>query len=132
MYYEFLVKIPENTGKISKNKRGNTTYIEYTYGRKYVPEKKYNVPQRTTIGKQSADSPEMMYPNPSFEKYFPDIVLASVKRTDVPGNGDTCHHHPVVKHIAHLAMNHSHTEDAYRWTQLGVKLFALCIKEQIL
>lgn len=50
MYYDFLVKIPENTGKISKNKRGKTTYIEYTYGRKYLPDKKYNVPQRTTIG----------------------------------------------------------------------------------
>ena len=39
MYYNFLVKIPENTGKISKNKRGNTTYIEFTYGRKYNPDK---------------------------------------------------------------------------------------------
>jgi len=51
MYYDFLVKIPENTGKITVNRRGDTTYIEYTYARKYVPEKKYNVPQRTTIGK---------------------------------------------------------------------------------
>lgn len=75
MYYHFLVKIPENTGKISKNKRGDTTYIEYTYSRKYHPEKKYNVPQRTTIGKLSADNPTMMYPNPNFEKYFPDVVL---------------------------------------------------------
>ncbi|WP_268885815.1 hypothetical protein [Blautia liquoris] len=36
MYYDFAVKIPENTGKISKNKRGNTTYIEYTYDRVYL------------------------------------------------------------------------------------------------
>lgn len=75
MYYDFLVKIPENTGRISKNKRGDTTYIEYTYGRKYIPEKKYNVPQRTTIGKLSADNHEMMYPNPNFEKFFPDIAI---------------------------------------------------------
>ena len=75
MYYNFLVKIPENTGKISKNKRGNTTYIEYTYGRKYNPDKKYNVPQRTTIGKMSSDDDSMMYPNPNFEKYFPDVAL---------------------------------------------------------
>ncbi|MBV1758901.1 MAG: transposase [Dethiosulfatibacter sp.] len=75
MYYDFLIKIPEQTGKISRNKRGDTTYIEYTYDRKYVPEKKYNVPMRTTIGKLSNDDPIMMYPNPNFEKYFPDIVL---------------------------------------------------------
>lgn len=75
MYYNFLVKIPENTGKISKNKRGNTTYIEYTYGRKYNPYKKYNVPQRTTIGKMSSSDDTKMYPNPNFEKYFPDVAL---------------------------------------------------------
>lgn len=39
MYFDFLVKIPENTGKISLNRRNGTTYVEYTYGRRYVPEK---------------------------------------------------------------------------------------------
>lgn len=75
MYYDFLIKIPENTGKITKNKRGNCTYIEYTYARKYNPKKRYNIPLRTTIGKQSQEDPTMMYPNPNFEKYFPEIVL---------------------------------------------------------
>lgn len=75
MYYNFLVKTPENTGKISKNKRGNTTYIEYTYGRKYNPKKQYNVPQRTTIGKLSDEDSTMMYPNPNFEKFFPEVNL---------------------------------------------------------
>ena len=27
MYYDFLVKIPENTGKVTVNRRGDTTYI---------------------------------------------------------------------------------------------------------
>ena len=36
MYFDFLVKIPEDTGKISLNRRNGTTYIEYTYGRRYV------------------------------------------------------------------------------------------------
>lgn len=75
MYYNFLVKIPENTGRISKNKHKGVTYIEYTYDRKYIPEKKYNVALRTTIGKMDTSDPTMMYPNPNFEKYFPDIVL---------------------------------------------------------
>ena len=29
MYYNFLVDIPENIGKISYNKRGNTTYVNF-------------------------------------------------------------------------------------------------------
>ena len=75
MYYDFLVKIPENTGRITVNRRGGTTYIEYTYARQYNSEKKYNVPQRTTIGKQSKADPAMMQPNQNFVKYFPEIAL---------------------------------------------------------
>ena len=75
MYYDFLVKIPENTGRITVNRRGDTTYIEYTYARQYNSEKKYNVPQRTTIGKQSKADPAMMQPNQNFVKYFPEIAL---------------------------------------------------------
>lgn len=76
MYYNILVKIPENTGRITRNKRGKTTYIEYTYGRKHIAEKKYNVPQRTTIGKQSDINPTMMQPNQNFVKFFPEIPLS--------------------------------------------------------
>lgn len=79
MYLDFLVKIPEDTGKISLNKRGETTYVEYTYGRRYVPEKKYNVPQRTTIGKMDSSDQSMMYPNPNFLKYFPEVELPEEK-----------------------------------------------------
>ena len=75
MYYDFLVKIPENTGRITVNRRGDTTYIEYTYARKYLAEKKYNVPQRTTIGKQSKANPALMQPNQNFVKYFPEVTL---------------------------------------------------------
>lgn len=79
MYFDFLVKIPEDTGKISLNKRAGTTYVEYTYGRRYIPEKRYNVPQRTTIGKMSQNDQTMMYPNPNFLKYFPEVELPEEK-----------------------------------------------------
>lgn len=79
MYFDFLVKIPEDTGKISLNKRAGTTYVEYTYGRRYIPEKRYNVPQRTTIGKMSQDNQTMMYPNPNFLKFFPEVELPEEK-----------------------------------------------------
>ena len=79
MYFDFHVKIPENTGRISLNKRKGTTYVEYTYGRKYIPEKRYNVPQRTTIGKMDPDDPSQMFPNPNFIKYFPEVELPEEK-----------------------------------------------------
>lgn len=79
MYFDFQVKIPEDTGKISLNKRNGTTYVEYTYRRKYIPEKRYNVPQRTTIGKMNPVDSSMMYPNPNFIKYFPEVDLPEEK-----------------------------------------------------
>ena len=79
MYFDFRVKIPEDTGKISLNKRKDTTYVEYTYNRKYIPEKRYNVPQRTTIGKVDPSDSTMMFPNPNFVKYFPEIELPETR-----------------------------------------------------
>ncbi|WP_225209291.1 hypothetical protein [Lactobacillus delbrueckii] len=79
MYYNCRVNISKNTGKISRNKRGKATYIEYTYAREYLPEKKYNVARRMTIGKADPDHPGMMFPNPNFEKFFPDVEIFSPK-----------------------------------------------------
>ncbi|MDA3782155.1 transposase, partial [Lactobacillus delbrueckii] len=86
MYYNCLVNIPKNTGKISRNKRGKTTYIEYTYAREYLPEKKYNVARRTTIGKADPDHPGMMFPNPNFEKFFPDVEIPAEGTAAQPVN----------------------------------------------
>ena len=86
MYYNCLVNIPKNTGKISRNKRGKTTYLEYTYAREYLPEKKYNVARRTTIGKADPDHPGMMFPNPNFEKFFPDVEIPAEGTAAEPVN----------------------------------------------
>ena len=75
MYYDFKVKIPDEKGKIFRQPRGKTTYINYEYDRVYIPEKQYNIPKRTTIGKQCEDDEAMMYPNPSYLKFFPDAEL---------------------------------------------------------
>ena len=37
MYSNCLVDIPKNTGKIPRNKRSKTTYIEYAHAREYLP-----------------------------------------------------------------------------------------------
>lgn len=75
MYYDFLVEIPEVKGKIYTKIIKGVTYINYEYDRIYKPEKKYNIPKRTTIGKQCESDPTLMYPTPNFMKYFPDTPL---------------------------------------------------------
>ena len=51
MYLNFTVKIPDVAGKLLYEKRGDITYVKYEYDRVYVPEKKYTLPKRATIGK---------------------------------------------------------------------------------
>ena len=66
MYFDCKVKIPEVKGKIYERTIKGVVYINYEYDRIYKPDKKYNIPKRTTIGKKCEDDPEMMYPNPNF------------------------------------------------------------------
>ena len=82
MYYDFKVKIPDIKGKIYEKTIKDVTYINYEYDRVYKPDKKYNIPKRTTIGKKCADDPEMMYPNPNFLTYFPDAELPKEQSRD--------------------------------------------------
>ena len=79
MYLDCSVKIPEIKGKITRKKKKDTVYIDYEYGRVYLPEKKYTIPKRTTIGKQMKDDPEMMIPNENYVKHFSDRELPEEK-----------------------------------------------------
>lgn len=79
MYMDFRVEIPKVKGKVYRNKIKGTVYVTYEYGTVYHPDRKYNVPQRTTIGKVCEDNPEMMYPNPNFVKYFPEAEIPKKK-----------------------------------------------------
>ena len=82
MYLKSTVKIPELESGISEKKIKGTIYIYYEYGRKYYPDKKYTVPQCTSIGKKASDDPSMMFPNDNYLKYFPDEILPE----DLPGS----------------------------------------------
>ena len=75
MYYDFKVPIPDAKGKIYPQERKGVTYIQYEYARIYNPDKKYNTPKRTTIGKVCEDDSSQMYPNPNYLKYFPEAEL---------------------------------------------------------
>ena len=72
MYYNYKVEIPNEKGKISITVIKGVEYVNYEYDRVYKPEKKYNIPKRTTIGKVCEGEKNMMYPNQNFIKYFPN------------------------------------------------------------
>lgn len=75
MYYNFTVEIPSIKGKIYEKTINGVVYVNYEYDRIYKPEKKYNIPKRTTIGKRCEEDPTKMYPNDNFLKYFPEKEL---------------------------------------------------------
>ena len=79
MYLNTLVKVPDVKGKITRKTKGESTYINYEYGRIYDPERKFNIPQRATIGKASRADPDMMQPNQNFLVYFPDVELPETR-----------------------------------------------------
>lgn len=79
MYLDFHVKIPEVPGKITRRKKGNSTYIEFEYHRVYDPKRQFTIAKRATIGKESTSDSLMMLPNQNFLKYFPDADLPDEK-----------------------------------------------------
>ena len=79
MYLDFMVKIPVNDTKITRKPEGKSVYIYFEYGRKYLPERKYTIPKRVSIGKQSDEDETMMRPNQNFLLYYPDAQLPEVK-----------------------------------------------------
>jgi transposase len=82
MYFDFTVEIPKINGKIYEKTIKSVVYVNYEYDRIYKPEKKYNIPKRTTIGKRCEDNPARMYPNANYLKFFPEAELpAEAERT---------------------------------------------------
>ena len=49
MYLDFHVKIPEVPGKITRRKKGNSTYIEFEYHRVYDPKRQFTIAKRATV-----------------------------------------------------------------------------------
>ena len=81
MYYDFTVPIPVVKGKITRLKKGDKTYVQLEIGRRYLPEKKYTIPERVSIGKVDPDHPDRMFPNEKYAEYFPDTPMP-VERSD--------------------------------------------------
>jgi transposase len=75
MYFDFSIKIPHIPGKTVIKKKGDSSYVLYEYERVYDPEKKFNVPKRSIIGKVCTDDPSRMHPNENYQQHFPSAVL---------------------------------------------------------
>lgn len=70
MYLNYFVKIPDAKGKITRKIKGGAVYISYEYAREYDAKRKFNVPKRVMIGKQSSEDPAVMQPNQNYLKFF--------------------------------------------------------------
>lgn len=75
MYLDAMVKIPDIPGKITYRTKGNTTYVEYEYGRVYDKERQFTIANRKTIGKRSEADPTVMQPDENYMKFFPDVEM---------------------------------------------------------
>ena len=75
MYHDFTVPIPQVKGKIVIMKKGSTRYVQLETGRVYLPEKKYTIPERASIGKVDPEHPDRMFPNDRYAELFPDTPM---------------------------------------------------------
>ena len=75
MYLDTVVKVPKVPGKITYRTKGESTYVEYEYGRVYIPEKGHTNAKRKVIGKLKDGDAGTMWPNENFMKFFPDVAF---------------------------------------------------------
>ena len=79
MYLDTAVKIPDVKGKITLQKKGKATYVQYEYDRIYLPDKQYTTVSRASIGKLADADKMLMWPNENYVKYFPGAALPEVR-----------------------------------------------------
>ncbi len=70
MFLNEPVTIPEVPGKIVFRKKGENNYVLYEIGRRYDPDRQFNVVQRKMIGIQIPGQPELMLPNENYLVYI--------------------------------------------------------------
>ena len=75
MYHDFTVPIPQVKGKIVIMKKGSVQYVQLETGRVYLPERKYTIPERASIGKVDPEHPDRMFPNDRYAERFPDTPM---------------------------------------------------------
>ncbi|MDY4641534.1 MAG: hypothetical protein SO412_07210 [Erysipelotrichaceae bacterium] len=73
-YFDIIVDYPKDNHKVTtKEADSGKTYVRLEIDRKYNSEKKYNVPQRVTIGVLDENDHTNMHPNEKYKIYYSDI-----------------------------------------------------------
>ena len=67
-----LVKVPDESNKITRRTIKDATYIYYEVGRTYSAERQYTTVTRKTIGKAFPEDNRLMYPNQNYFTLFPN------------------------------------------------------------
>ncbi len=75
MYYDFTVPVPVIKGKITIKKKGSSSFVLFEHDRIYNPNRQYNIPKRSIIGKLSEEDASVMYPNETYHIHFPAAIL---------------------------------------------------------
>lgn len=89
MYFNCKISVPSVPGKITFKSKGGSTYVLLETGRVYFPERQSTNVSRTIIGKLSDTDSKLMYPNETFEQYFPDVVIPEILPEEL--RSDTLH-----------------------------------------
>ena len=70
MFLDRPVRVPEEKGKITFRKTGDSRYVLYEIGRRYDSFRKYTLVNRVNIGVQIPSKPEYMIPNENYLRFF--------------------------------------------------------------
>ena len=70
MYLNQPVFIPKVQGKITFQKKGDSSYVMYETGRTYDPNRRYTLVDRRVIGIRIPGQLELMLPNENYITYF--------------------------------------------------------------
>jgi len=86
MYHDFTVPVPVVKGKITIKKKGNSSFVMFEHDRVYDPDRKFNIPKRSIIGKLSEEDASVMYPNENYQIHFPSAVLPEERSEALSGS----------------------------------------------
>ena len=71
MYLNQPIPIPKVQGKITFQKKGDSSYVMYETGRTYDPNRRYTLVDRKVIGIRIPGQPDLMLPNENYVTFFP-------------------------------------------------------------
>ena len=88
MYQDVQIPIPASFPGLTRKTINGTTYIYYNWGRAAVPGKTYTAPKNTCVGKLVPGTEDLMFPNESYAKFFPNGFVEDNRRAEAEAARD--------------------------------------------